>query len=313
MTEQFYNEEKLRSFLFGEMPEAERAAIEVRFLANEDFSEQIQMVEGELIEAYLRGELSPTDHKRFAAAFLTNPRRLERVVVMKGVLAAANAAAAAKVESSPSRWTNLPALFRLERGLTSYAAAAVILVALSFGGWLLFKKLGERQNAQLAQQNGNAIQTASPAAVSPLPSTGNSQPSQTPLLAETPAAPGPTPVPKPPAGPTLASIMLRPALVRDPAAANKLTIAPSVTQVRVQLNLERNDYSSYAVRITTVDGHLVWQAGSMRAGTLNRPSITVAVPARLLPTDDYLVEVSGVNAAGPPESLANYFFSVTRK
>lgn len=315
VTEPFYNEETLRSFLFEDLSEAERAAIEVRFLADEDFSTQVQVVEDELIEAYLRRELSLRDHQRFEAAFLTNPRRRQRVLVVKGVVAAANAEASSEVEPSPSLWTSLLALFRIESGFRPYALAVVILIALSFGGWLLFSRLGERQNAQLAQQNGNAVQAVSPGALSPLPSPDNSQPSQAPLPAETPPRTNPTPVRKaPPAGPTLATIMLRPALVRDPVAANKLTITPSVTQVRVQLNLERSDYRSYAVRITTVDGHLVWQAASIRAAAPNkRSSITVAIPARLLPTDDYLVEVSGVNSPGTPESIANYFFSVTRK
>lgn len=314
MTENLYHEEKLRGFLLGDLPAAERAAIEERFLADEDFSAQVHVVEDELIEGYLRRELSARDHQRFEAAFLTQPRRRERVLVMKGVLAAANAETPLQAEQSPALWASVMALFRFESAFAPYALAAVILLALSFGGWLLFSRFGERQNPQLAQQNGNPIQTASPAASFPLPSPRNTQPSQTPSPAGTPPRTNPTPVPKaPPAGPTLATIILRPTLVRDPAAANKLTIAPSVKQVRVQLNLERNDYRSYAVRITTVDGRLVWQTGSIPARTLNRPSITIALPARLLPTDDYLVEVSGVNSPASPENIADYFFSVTRK
>ena len=316
LTENFYNEERLRDFLLGDSSESERAALEDRFLAEEDFSAQVQVVEDELIESYLRGELSARDRKRFEAAFLTQPRRRERVLMMKGVLAAANAEAPLPAETSPSLWANLLASLRWQNAFARYAVAAGVLVVLAFGTLLLFSKLRPKQNGQLAQQNPELIRPGATASASPRSSPGISQSQQTPSPTVMPvlrSTPSPTPETQPP-GPSFATIILRPTLARDPSAANKLAVSASVKQVRLQLGLERDDYKSYSVRITTVDGNVVWQTRSIHARTTNGgASLALSLPARRLATGDYLVEVSGLSDAGSPESLASYFFSVTRK
>lgn len=315
LTENLYNEEELQGFLIGDLSESERAAIEERFLADEDFSAQVHVVEDELIESYLRRELSARDHQRFEAAFLTQPRRRERVLVMKGVLAAANAEAPLQAEQSPSLWAGLLASLRFRSAFARYAVAAGVLFVVAFGALLVFNKLGSKQNGPLAQRQPGPIQPGATASVSPHSSPDISRPQQTPSSAVTPVPrtnPSPTPEAQL-AGPAVATIILRPTLVRDPGGANKVVVSSSVQKVRLQLNLERNDYKAYAIRITTVEGRLVWQRGSVKSHTTNAgTSLSVFLPARLLATDDYLVEVSGVSDAGPPESLANYFFSVAR-
>jgi len=42
-------------------------------------------------------------------------------------------------------------------------------------------------------------------------------------------------------------------------------------------------------------------------------SLIISLPPTVLPADDYIVDVSGVNDAGKPEVIASYFFSVRRK
>src|SRR6266550_672721 len=121
LTENLYKDEKLRDFLLGDLSESERAAIEERFLADEDFSAQVHVVEDELIESYLRQELSTRDQQRFAAAFLTQPRRRERVLMMKGVLAAVSAEAALKHAAAPSPWASVMAFFRFGSAFAPYA------------------------------------------------------------------------------------------------------------------------------------------------------------------------------------------------
>jgi len=316
LAENLYNEEKLRGFLLGDLSESERAAIEERFLADEDFSTQLCVVEDELIESYLRRELSARDRQRFEAAFLTRPGRRERVLMMKGVLASANAEASLQAEPSTSFWATLLAHLRFQSAVARYALAAAVVFVLAFGALLLFNKLGSKQDGQIAQQTPAPNRPGVTATASPDSSPRISQPQPTPSPAVTPLPRiSPSPITEThPAGPTLATIILRPTLMRDPSAANKVVVSSSVQQVRLQLNLDRNDYKSYAVRITTVDGRLVWQASSIHARSTNgAASLALSLPARRLATDDYIVEVSGANDGGPTESLASYFFSVTRK
>ena len=313
LTEKLYNEEKLRGFLLEDLSEAERAAIEARFLADSDFSLQVQVTEDELIEGYLRGELSAKDHQRFEAAYLTQPRRREHVLAMKGVLAAANAEAAVRVEQSPSLWAGFLAPFRFQSAFNRYAVAGAVLVVLTLSALLLFNKLRPQPDGPVAQQTPGLIRPEAGAPVSPDPPRDVSLPQQSPSPAVTPAprvSPRPTTEGQP-AGPAVATIILRPTLVRDPATANKVVVSSSIKRVRLQLNLERNEYRSYAVHITTVEGRLVWQGSINR--TSGATSLALSLPVRLLASGDYIVDVNGVGNSGPPESLASYFFSITQK
>jgi anti-sigma-K factor RskA len=312
-----YNEEKLRDFLLGVVSETERAAIEEQFLADEDFSAQVLVVEDELIESYLRLELSAPDRQRFEVAFLTQPRRRERVLTMKSVLAAANAEASSGAPlraSLPSVWTRVSALFHFQSAWARYAFAAALVAVMAFGAMLLFKQFRRKQDEQIVQQTPGPIRPEAGASTSPAVSPDISHPAPTPGITAVPrVSPSPT-TQAPPDGPTLATIILRPTLVRDPSGAHKLNVTSSVKQVQAQLTLERNDYHSYAVRITTVEGRMVWQSGSNRARATNAGSaLVITIPAKSLPADDYIVEVSGINSGRPPESIASYFFSITRK
>jgi hypothetical protein len=321
LNETLYNEEKLRNFLLGNVSEDERGAIEDRFLTDEDFSAQLLVVEDDLIEAYLRGQLStPQEREQFENAFLTNPQRRKRVVAMKALIKAATAEAglmnaqSSKDESS-SLWTTLLAFLRFENVYARYAlAAAAALIIFSGGAWLLVNILKQNSNTQVAY-NTNTPQ-ATPT-ISTASSSNDAQPKQTPpsVVNPNPNTNSPQQPKQPPAGPTLATIILRPTLVRDPGAENKkLVVSSSVKRARFQLNLERNDYKSYVVRITTVDGRSIWQGGPFYPRTKKaRTFVVFSFPARLLANEDYIVELSGVSETGPLESFADYFFSVTRK
>ena len=314
MTRDPYKQHELREFLLGEASEEQRSALEERYLADDEFSAELGAAEDELIETYLRNELSAGDRRKFENAFLAQPRRRERVLMMKGVIAAATAEAALKPAPTPSLWNNLLALFRFQNSFARYALAAAVLVLLAFGALFVFNRLRRESDERFAHQQPVPTATV-PGAASPLASPEPSQPAPTPAPSVSPiksTAPSPTPNAEP-TGPTFATIFLRPSLVRDPRAANKLAVGPSVKEIRLQLNLERNDYKSYTVRIATVEGREVWKADSIRArGSGAGTFLALSVAANRLPAGDYLVEVSGLSDSRTSESVASYFFSLNK-
>src|SRR5262245_414911 len=101
LTRNPHEQHELREFLLGEVSEEQRSALEERFLADDEFSAELGAAEDELIETYLRNELSADDRREFETTFLAQPRRRERVLMMKGVIAAATAEAALKPEPNP--------------------------------------------------------------------------------------------------------------------------------------------------------------------------------------------------------------------
>ena len=130
MTENDYNETELRAFLLGNLSEEARAGIEDRFLADEDFAAQLELADDELIESYLRGELSAGDEHRFRNAFLSQPRRRERVLAMKAVLAVANTEAPVQLLLRLRFGHSFQRSF-ISRALAGVAVAALVLFVMA--------------------------------------------------------------------------------------------------------------------------------------------------------------------------------------
>lgn len=307
----FYNEATLRKFLLEDVSDELRNALEDRFLEDEDFMAQLLVVEDELIEDYLRGGVSSREKDLFEKTFLATPRRRERVLAMKGVIAVANAeddliSPQIVKEQSHSLWSYVFAFLRFENPPARYAFAAIVLLIALGALFLISKRFNEKDRiADIAKPT----QTPYKITETPMP---------LPALSPTPkieSSPQPSPTPKiETSEPALATVILRPTLLRDPNKATKLSLAASIKQIQIQLNLERNDYKSYVVRITTIEGRSVWQGGPIYAHiTKSGKAIVIKLQTKTLPSDDYIVELSGVSEAGPIESFADYFFSVTRK
>lgn len=311
MKDNFYNEETLRKFLLEDVSDELRDAIEDRFLEDEDFMAELLVVEDELIEDYLRGSISSREKEFFEKAILANPRRRERVVAMKGVIAAANAEAVSITpqivkEKSSSLWSSVFSFLRFENSLVRFAFAAIALLIVLGALFLVSRRFNENDRiANIAKPT----QTPHKITETPMPSPALSP---TPKIESSPQA---SPTPKLQSSESvLATVILRPTLLRDPNKATKISLESSVKQVRVQLNLEGDEYKSYVVRITTVEGRSVWQGGPLYAhATKSGKAIVINLQAKILPSDDYIVELSGVSEAGPIESFADYFFSIKRK
>ena len=300
----------LRDFLLGKLIGADHSSVEERFLADEDFATELCIVEDELIESYLRQELSTSDRRQFENSYLANPRRRERVLAMKAILAITDPDKTTDPARSDSVWRMLAAPLRSAGSFAPYALAAAALVIMVVGVWLLYRP-NRRSEPTIVQSNSASAVPSAGSAVRPLPTFNQSQ---SPAAVATPdLSQRPSPAPRN-TGPTVATITLQPRLVRDPTRASRLVITPTIKTVLVQLNLERDEYTTYRARLTTIDDRTVWQSGPIRssAGKISS-SIVISVPATRLTPQDYLIEVSGFRNNSPAETVASYFFTVVSK
>jgi hypothetical protein len=110
------------------------------------------------------------------------------------------------------------------------------------------------------------------------------------------------------------SFLLTPGLVRGTGDAKRLIIPAGARQVRLQVNFGVADYDSFGVIIKTVDGRAIWSKAGLRAQPMDSgKTIAVPVPAGAFTTEDYILTLTGSNAAGPAENISEYFFSVSKK
>jgi hypothetical protein len=67
----------LKNFLLGGLAGPEAQEIDLRIIGDPDFEEELAAAEHELVEAYLEGELSPTETELFRTSFLVGARRFD--------------------------------------------------------------------------------------------------------------------------------------------------------------------------------------------------------------------------------------------
>ena len=110
---------------------------------------------------------------------------------------------------------------------------------------------------------------------------------------------------------TLLSFLLTPGLSRDIDSTKRLTIPSGTTQLRLQLRLKRpGSYQSYQAVLQTLDGaNLLTRTLPHSAGQM----VTVMIPAKLMPSGDYVVVLKGKTADGQMEEIDEYHFSTTRQ
>jgi hypothetical protein len=106
-------------------------------------------------------------------------------------------------------------------------------------------------------------------------------------------------------------VTLAPGMVRGAGELKRITLAPDVSTVQLQLELARDEYQSYQVVVQTVEGGEVFAADKLQPVTVARGrAVAFDLPARLLSSGDFQVKLSGLAASGEMENVGKYYFRV---
>src|SRR5262245_13918867 len=156
------SEDLIERYLLGELPVAERTALENEYLADKAKYDQVCRIEDDLLYRYARGALSPADRERVERQYMTNPwrrRHLEFAKALAQVIDGEPAASSDAKRSTGVSWRSqlaaLPHGLRLALGLTLAIAALLIIIG---GTWFAIEtsqlraRLGEAQRKVEAQQ-----------------------------------------------------------------------------------------------------------------------------------------------------------------
>src|SRR5689334_9381277 len=143
------NDEKLIArYLLGELPEEQQVEIEDRAFADKEYLASITAVENDLIDEYVRHELSEADRRKFESRFLASAERRKRVEFAKALSRVAPIAEKTVIP----QWSWRESLYAFISGLNPaarFAFAAAMLILLVGGAWLLTATL--RLRSQLTQ------------------------------------------------------------------------------------------------------------------------------------------------------------------
>lgn len=337
-SEDLFREETARAYLLGELPEGEARAFEERALADAGLRDEVDAAEKDLIDEYVRGELSPPERGRFERLFLASERRRQSVAFARAFNETPSV-----TSRDPAREGTLTSRFRLfllsllgARPALKFATATLALLVVAVASWLALRpKLPTREMARVedGRQASREPVAADPQA-GPSPKEGEAggqQQQQTPppppggqaLNAERPAperpkeTAGAAPAPPPKSRPTrttVATFLLLGGTSRGEQAAQGINIGEGVEVVRLRLYLDGPAPAArLSARVGLRDGSEVLRREGLRPRRARGGSfVTLDLPSRSLDAGrDY--EIALGDAASPGTPLELYRFRVSAR
>lgn len=284
------DDELLRSYLLGELPEEEADRLEQRLLAEDELFELSEAVEADLLAASARGELAPAEKERVQQRLASSPRGRERLALARALntLAGSSERAAAPVVPFPQR-AAAPA-----RPAFRWAAlAAALLAAAGLSWYALERPHGGEAPPWVAQERPAPASPRAPEAP--------------------PQAQAQAPAPKP--EPVKAVFQLALISLRGAEAAQKLRVQTGTDVVELQIGVEgMEDLKSFHLAVRNRQAETVWEKSGLEPVKLDGVrALVIDLPADRLPAGAYEIQARGLTRDGEPEELSPLDIEVVRE
>lgn len=311
MTVSFKSEPALVRYILGAASPGECQEIEERYLNNTDFFEALVAVENDLIDAYVRGQLSGADRERFEKHFLATEDRRQRVAFAEALLehvAAEGQGAAVKASESSEFPPPVPALKQWSATM-QLGLASLFLATATWSIWVTIQNVRLRRDIDQLQAGSAKLQEQA-----------RFLQQQTEALNRT-KVPGAEAAGQEQSGRNrtesssqLAVLTLHADIARSSGTQNKLILFPGTRSVRLRLALEQHDSRAFGASLETVEGTVVWRAKDLTVSAGQHETIVaVTLPAKLLLSGDYIVNLTADTAGGNTEVVKTYIFQISRR
>jgi hypothetical protein len=303
----------MKRYLLGTASPEERTALESEYLSDADAFEELTAAENDLIDSYTRGKLSELDKQKFEERYLTSPERQARVDFSLALGEVSSQPHQTTSIGKPSFSQELLAFFQLRNPIFQWGFAAVCAVALV----ATILSLRVTHNRDLQARLG-----------SPQPERQPQAPITTPPITQTQPLPQTPPIPPnggtggmelAKAGPVLGdfTLQLNPGVSRTVGSGTPkaFVVSSGTSWLNLQLSLDNDDHSSYAVLVETPGGTVIHRVEGLNSRTVSGRRIVVArLPVHLIPAGDYIVDLRGTGDDKiREESLESYSFRVLYK
>jgi len=275
-------------YLLGDLPEAEREALEDRYFLEADAFEELKAVEDDLIDAYCRGTLAAPQRPLFEARYLQSESGRQRVEFARA-LARASVASRERRRGAPAAAPR--------RGLAWAAAIA----AVALGGAALWQLDRLRADMREVRQEKEALQRSADASAAELGEMRQRLGELTDRLTRLRVQAG-----------VVATLVLSAGLERGSGDVPRLVLKPDTEEIGLTLRLPVDGHDRYDASLQTVDGREVWRGNGLApVTTAHGRALDIGIPAAALRTQSYVVLVKGRDE--PASALGHsYVFEVRR-
>ncbi|MET0645724.1 MAG: hypothetical protein ABW208_03830 [Pyrinomonadaceae bacterium] len=287
----------LRRYLLGGLAPGEREQIEQRVFIDPLYREKVQLIEEELVDEFVDGNLTGEERAAFAAHLRVNPSLRLDVGIVEELKrhTAPRPAAAGVAEFAPSRWAVWLAALRRFRTPLAVTCLALLVggAALLFWRNLETRRLEQQLLYERARRDGIEREVARLNAHEGEAGAGAALEAMASPATRAELAPG----------------VSRDA--RDGAAYPTLAPPPGAAYARLRLRLEpaAGGYQIYLARFKTVDNGVRFEADLRPTLEDGAPGLWVTLPLGVLPDGDYQIELSGRDAAGRLVELPEHYYS----
>ncbi len=301
-TEDAFDEALLRRYLLGQTSDADTERIDELSVTSEDVAAQLQAVEYDLVDAYVAGELTGEALEAFR-------QRYRAQADGRAEIRFAETLRAYQTRSQPGSTGQRRGTFGIgSMSRWALALAAMLVLTVLVSAWLLIDNRSLRNQVAVAHADRATIDDRARVLQQQLEDMAKD-------LARLRATPSPVPAPSPsPAIPTVIASFVLPPSTRGASELTKITLASDVTSVRLHVPLEGDRFSTFDVALRdAASNQIVWHANGLHAANeRGQRAVAVTVPANLLKTRTYLLELSGARGAGSPEPepIGSFAFQV---
>ena len=317
---------KTMGYLLSNLSEEEKRKLEEQFFSDDAEFEEFEIAEDELIDLYVRNELSDDDRRRFEQTLQSSPRLNERLsfarlLVNKTKTTSPEISLRTPAKSNTSLWNwvlgNSPSGSFAGRLIPLTALTLILIAAIvSIAGWLSLRNTNRQLTAERSkveteksnlEQQVQAQKLRTEQLASQLQAEIDQRQAQDKLIEGLQAKIKVN-------DSSIAFLALLSGTVRGDANGNRLVIGPGTSLVRLKIYVGRVEYEKYTVSINTPEGRVVYTNRKLRPYDKSaKATVTVQIAATLLSRGDYIVKVEGLTPTGGSESVADYSFHVEKR
>jgi anti-sigma factor RsiW len=292
------DQQVLISYLLGTLPENDSERIDERSVADDELAGRLAEAENDLVDSYVRGELSAEELERFEAHYLSTERRRRKVAFADALRHRIEEGAAVL----PARET--PAAIRsVPRLVPAWALAAAALILLVPAGYLFVVNGTLRRELSDTRARQASLETRAESSRKQIEEMRSAEAE----VKKAPAGIAPAMIERL----KIVSLLLQPQ-TRGLGRVETLAVPPGTDLLALQLQLESDEFPQYEVVLKPAAAERVlWRSGKLDPVSRGRQkSVTASVPAALLAPGHYSAELVGFAPRKPSESLASYAFEV---
>jgi hypothetical protein len=311
------DEQFLVRYLLGELSEQEAERLDELSIADDEFAWRLRAAEDDLVDAYVRGELSGETLERFRTVYLVSPQRRQKVGFAGALLAYGqrNVAPAsdARPETAASRL--IPAAKRSTQGhergrsatgvFAQWALAAAAAVAIAGAAYLFVENRRLRDEVSQTQALRSEVEQSARGLRTELEQERSTNAAIRDELTRLRESLQSLRVPP------LRPLVLLP-LRRGGSQTATVTLPSGAQQVPFRLRLESDDFPRYEAALRDpATGQAVWRSGRL-AARADGPDryVELQVPAALLKQQNYTLELAGRPPTGGAELVSSYAFRI---